>query len=181
MMNTLEVDQLVDLCRRKNEAAQMEIYHRFHLAMFHTAKRIVKNPVDAEDVMHDAFLTAFEKLHQYKGENKFGGWLKQITVRKALSYFEKNKRLVTADVDENVPADGATMDSSNTHQIQCLQAALDQLNPRYRNALILLYMEGFDYEELSQILHLSYGTCRTLVSRAKEQLKKKMTAYEIQL
>lgn len=180
-MKTLGVDELIDLCKRKDEAAQMEIYQRFHLAMFHTALRIVNHSVDAEDIMHDAFLAAFEKLHQYRGENKFGGWLKQITVRKAINFYEKNKPLVTSDFDEEIPSEETPFPQAENSQIKQLQMALNQLIPRYRNVLILMYMEGYDYEELSEILDLSYGNCRTLVSRAKEQLKQKMTAHEIQL
>ena len=64
-------------------------------------------------------------------------------------------------------------------QIKQLQEGLNQLKSRYRNVLILMHFEGYDYEEISHILQLSYGNCRTLVSRAKDQLKQKMMTYEI--
>ena len=64
-------------------------------------------------------------------------------------------------------------------QIEQLQQALNQLKTRYRNVLILMYFEGYDYEEISDILNLNYGNCRTLVSRAKEQLKQKMITNDV--
>jgi len=91
----LEIDQLIQLCKKKDEPAQMEVYNRYHLAMYHSALRIVQNRVDDEDVMQESFLTAFEKLEQYKGGNKFGGWLKQITLRKALHFCEQRNKQKT--------------------------------------------------------------------------------------
>ena len=67
----------------------------------------------------------------------------------------------------------------NKAQIEQLQQALKQLKVRYHNVLILMYFEGYDYEEISDILNLSYGNCRTLVSRAKDQLKQKMMTNEV--
>ena len=87
----MSIDQLLPLCKAKDERAQLEVYQRYHLAMYHSALRIVRNPVDAEDLMHEGFLTAFEKLEQYKGENKFGGWLKQIVLRKAFNLVKQKK------------------------------------------------------------------------------------------
>ena len=175
----MEIDQLVQLCIKKDESAQMEVYKRYHLAMYHSAIRIVKNPVDAEDVMHESFLTAFEKLSQYKGESKFGGWLKQITLRKALQFCEKRNisKTSTYEEDKYFAKEEATQ-SEKDKESQQLQKALNELRPRYRNALVLMYFEGYDYEELSNILKISYGNCRTLISRAKEQLKQKIVANE---
>lgn len=86
MVQNMSIDQLLPLCKEQDERAQLEVYQRYHLAMYHSALRIVRNPVDAEDLMHEGFLTAFEKLDQYKGDNKFGGWLKQIVLRKAFNF-----------------------------------------------------------------------------------------------
>ncbi len=176
----MEIDSLIQLCLKKDESAQMEVYRRYHLAMYHSAIRIVKNPVDAEDVMHESFLTAFEKLSQYKGGGKFGGWLKQITLRKALQYCEKRNKLKMSLLNEGhlYEVDNNALRETDAQSIQ-LKRALDELNPRYRNALVLMYFEGLDYKELSNLLKLSYGNCRTLVSRAKEQLKQKIVANEI--
>ena len=74
--------------------------------------------------------------------------------------------------------EGETNDNEKSQTIE-LHKALNELIPRYRNALMLMYFEGYDYEELSNILQLSYGNCRTLISRAKEQLKQKIEVNEL--
>lgn len=177
-MNNKTIDELIELCKTKNERAQMEVYRRYHLAMYHSALRIVQQPVDAEDVMHDGFLTAFEKLEQYKGNNKFGGWLKQITLRKALNFCEMRNKANKTTLNEDVLATETPTENEDGQAKKRLEAAMNQLNPRYRNALILMYYEGYDYEEIGSILKMSYGNCRTLISRAKEQLKQKINAHE---
>lgn len=176
----MSIDQLLPLCKAKDERAQLEVYQRYHLAMYHSALRIVRNPVDAEDLMHEGFLTAFEKLEQYKGENKFGGWLKQIVLRKAFNLVKQKEKTAHYNINEAVLAETTVEKTEeNKAQIVQLQQALNQLKIRYRNVLILMYFEGYDYEEISDILNLSYGNCRTLVSRAKDQLKQKMMTNEV--
>lgn len=180
MVQNMSIDQLLPLCKEQDERAQLEVYQRYHLAMYHSALRIVRNPVDAEDLMHEGFLTAFEKLDQYKGENKFGGWLKQIVLRKAFNFVKQKEKTIRYNINEAVlPTTTEEKTEDDKVQIKRLQQALNQLKDRYRNVLILMYFEGYDYEEISSILNLSYGNCRTLVSRAKDQLKQKMMSNEV--
>lgn len=180
MIEQLSIDELLLRCQKKDQRAQMEVYQRYHKAMYHSALRIVQNPVDAEDIMHDGFLTAFEKINQYKGENKFGGWLKQITVRKALNHLQTKEKyrwsvLEEEKTEEPSEWEEALDDDHSAH----LEEALNQLKSRYRTALVLMYLEGYDYDELSEILSLSYGSCRTLISRAKAQLKQYLIQNEV--
>ena len=180
MVQKMSIDQLLPLCKEQDERAQLEVYQRYHLAMYHSALRIVRNPVEAEDLMQEGFLTAFEKLDQYKGGNKFGGWLKQIVLRKAFNLAKQKEKTSHYSINEVIlPETTTEKPEENKAQIEQLQQALNQLKTRYRNVLILMYFEGYDYEEISDILNLNYGNCRTLVSRAKEQLKQKMITNDV--
>ena len=167
MIQKMEIDELIQLCKYKDEQAQMEVYRRYHKAMYHSALRIVQDRVDAEDVMQDGFLTAFEKLDQYKGDNKFGGWLKQITLRKALHFLEKEqktKRFLTHH--KNQLTENSLLEEEQNPRLKLLKRALDDMKPRYRHVIVLMYFEGLDYTEISTVLKISYGNCRTLISRA---------------
>ncbi len=179
MIQNTHIDQLLLLCKEKDERAQLEVYQRYHLAMYHSALRIVQNPVDAEDIMQEGFITALDKLDQYKGNNKFGGWLKQIVIRKALRFVQIQQNTPHYSLNEyQLPTGINENDDTKEIQLQQLQQGLNQLKSRYRNVLVLLYFEGYDYEEISSILNISYGNCRTLVSRAKDQLKQKIKMNE---
>jgi len=169
-----KVDELLELCRHNHVQAQMEVYKRYHQAMFVTALKIVHNKMDAEDIMQEGFLIAFNRIDQYKGENNFGGWLKQIILRKSIQHQrDQKKELKLVEKLKTHTHDEPYGEVNNPIHKQLLNA-LNDLNPRYKNALSLMYLEGYDYEELTEILQLSYGSCRTLISRAKEQLKLKI-------
>lgn len=180
MVQKMSIDQLLPLCKEQDERAQLEVYQRYHLAMYHSALRIVRNPVEAEDLMQEGFLTAFEKLDQYKGGNKFGGWLKQIVLRKAFNLAKQKEKKSHYSINEVIlPETTTEKTEEDKAQIVQLQQALNQLKTRYRHVLILMYFEGYDYEEISDIFNLNYDNCRTLVSRAKEQLKQKMITNDV--
>jgi RNA polymerase sigma-70 factor (ECF subfamily) len=66
------------MCKRGEQAAQLEVYNRYYKAMYNTAIRIVKDQAEAQDVMQESFLNAFTKLDSFKGEATFGSWLKEL-------------------------------------------------------------------------------------------------------
>ena len=158
----------------------MEVYERYHQAMFATALKIVHNKMDAEDIMQESFLIAFNRIDQYKGENNFGGWLKKIIIRKSIQHHRDQKRELKLVEELKTQTHDEPFNETKIPSHKELLKALDNLNPRYKNALSLMYLEGYDYEELTEVLQLNYGSCRTLISRAKEQLKLKMKGFVFQ-
>ncbi len=182
-MKNKSIDELLNLCKKNNTQAQIEIYDRYHKAMFISALKIVHNKMDAEDIMQDSFLTAFNKLEQYRGDNNFGGWLKKIVIRKSIeNYKNKMKEIkLKQDVKIDLFVENSENSDYESENHRDLILALNTLNPRYRNALSLMYLEGYDYDELMEILDLNYGSCRTLISRAKEQLKQKMNKPTVRI
>ncbi len=150
--------------------------------MFNTALRIVKDSHWAEDIMQEAFLKAFTKLDSFKGEVTFGAWLKKIVVNQTLDNYKKINRNAMDSLDDilyKVEDDGykeeAKLDFTNM-KVQQVMAALQSLKENYRIALTLLYIEGYDHEEISEIMAITPGNCRTTISRAKESLLKKLNA-----
>ena len=150
--------------------------------MFNTALRIVKDSHWAEDIMQEAFLKAFTKLDSFKGEVTFGAWLKKIVVNHTLDNYKKiNKNAMDSlddilyKVEDDSYKDEAKLDFTNM-KVQQVMAALQSLKENYRIALTLLYIEGFDQEEISEIMAITPGNCRTTISRAKESLLKKLNA-----
>lgn len=175
----LNIEQLVDRCRSNDQNAQLEIYNRYYKAMYNTAFRIIKNTAEAEDLMQEAFLTAFTKLHMLEDDKTFGAWLKKIVVNACItaSRQRKNKNEISLDHVYYHTEDviGVVEEETTTNsKIRPVLNALHQLKESYSTALTLHLIEGYDYEEMCQILDISYANCRTLISRAKESLRKKM-------
>lgn len=171
---------LLAQCKKGNSKAQMQLYRQFSGAMYNTAFRILGNADDAEDALQEGFITAFDKLEEVQEEEKFPGWIKTIVLRKALTHLERKKKTIPLHTEMQLQkAEEESQKEEISTQKTFLWNSLQQLKPNHKNILILLYYEGMDYEEISEIMGLSYSNCRTLASRAKEHLKKivKNTAH----
>ncbi len=163
------------------QSAQMEIYNRYYKAMYNTAYRIVKDPAEAEDVMQESFLSAFTKMHTFKGDVTFGAWLKRIVINNSIYHYKKQQKNRTADLDDIMykveDNDGVASDQNGYTELkaQKVMETMKSLKDNYRVSLTLHLIEGYDYEEISEIMNISYANCRTTISRAKESLRKKLT------
>ncbi|WP_297795146.1 RNA polymerase sigma factor [uncultured Eudoraea sp.] len=177
--NKVHTEALLQLCLEGKQSAQMEIYNRYYKAMYNTAFRIVKDSAEAEDVMQESFLNAFTKLHTFKGEVTFGAWLKRIVINKSIYHYRKQKKKNEVGLDDILykveDNDGIAEDHESTERMaQKVLETMKQLKDNYRISLTLHLIEGYDYEEVSSIMDISYANCRTTISRAKESLRKKM-------
>ena len=184
---TLTIDyteELVARCRRGDQRAQLEIYNKYNKAMYNTAIRIVNDSAEAEDVMQEAFIKAFSKLHTFEGKSTFGAWLKRITVNLSINAFNKKSKFEEIsyhdqfknEADDN---EGIILNEEETNlQVQKILKAMGELKDSYRLILNLHLIEGYDYDEICTILDISPANCRTSVSRAKESLRDKLMKNE---
>lgn len=156
--------------RRK---AQYELYQRYYKAMYNTALRIVNNTSEAEDIMQNSFLDAFSKLGTWTGTGTFGSWLKRIVVNNALDAVRayKDFRSLTEEEPEIIP-DTSNDDAHDETQarVEEIRNAMNQLGKEDRIILSLFLFEGYDHEEISGILNISYNATRTRYSRARQKL-----------
>lgn len=145
--------------------------------MYNAAHRILKDSFEAEDIMQEAFLTAFTKLAMYKGEVAFGAWLKRIVINKSLTQLKKNNRYqeVKMEVLSNKEIEEESIDYRGLSSKLVLNT-LQSLKDNYRVVLTLNLIEGYDYDEIAQILNYSNENVRTTVSRAKKKLKQALLA-----
>lgn len=140
--------------------------------MYNTAIRILKDSFEAEDVMQEAFLTAFTKLELYKGEVTFGVWLKRIVINKSINQLRKKNRYEMAKME--IVLDNEIEEESfetNKFHPKMILNEIQNLKENYRIILTLHLIEGFDYEEIQQILNCTNENVRTIILRAKNKLK----------
>jgi RNA polymerase sigma-70 factor (ECF subfamily) len=167
------------LCKSGNQSAQLEVYNRYSKAMYNTAIRIVKDSFRAEDVMQESFLTAFTKLNTLEDLKLFGAWLKRIVVNNSIANYNKKLRQNEVPLETvmyKVEDDNVSDESNyNNEKVKQIMKAMKTLKPNYSLGLTLHLIEGYDYEEICDIMNISYANCRTLISRAKESLRKKLT------
>ena len=173
------IKQLIELCKQDNQHAQMEVYNRYYKAMYNTAYRILKDSYEAEDVMQDSFLTAFTKLDNLKDVSTFGAWLKRIVINNSIYNFNKNNKYKDVPLDDVLykveDLSGIEEDYEFT-KLKAMQVidAMKSLKDNYRIGLTLHLIEGYDYEEICDIMNISNANCRTMISRAKDSLRQKL-------
>jgi RNA polymerase sigma-70 factor (ECF subfamily) len=177
---TAETDQLLALCKEGNRNAQFEVYKRYYKPMYNIALRIVKDGHWAEDIMQEAFLKAFTKLDSFKGEVTFGAWLKRIVINHSLDNYKKLSKEPVCELEpilykvEDESEYANTAIDFTTLKAEQVKIAISSLKESYRIILTLLYIEGYDQEEICEILKINAGNCRTTISRARESLLKKL-------
>jgi RNA polymerase sigma-70 factor (ECF subfamily) len=173
-------DELVVRCRKGEQRAQVEIYNKYYKAMFNTALRIVNDTAEAEDVMQEAFIKAFSKLHTFEGKSTFGAWLKKIVVNLSINSFNKKSKFEQVSYNDqfkNELSEDAGVDleeNKANSQVQKVLRAMKGLKENYRIMLSLHLIEGYDYDEICKILEITPANCRTTISRAKESLRTKL-------
>jgi len=164
---------LIDACRHGNAKAQFEIYKLYYKAMYNSCLRIVNNTQEAEDVMQEAFLSAFDKINSYKGEVSFGAWLKRIVVNRALDFLKKNK-IDSLPLDEKInqliTEEETYVDVEIENNVAEIKKAIEKLPSGYRIVLSLYLIEAYDHEEIGEILNISASTSRSQYNRAKKKL-----------
>lgn len=170
--NNQHINQLLERCKKSDQNAQMQVYKGYYKAMYNVAFRILRDEFEAEDIMQEAFLTAFTKLNTFKAEVTFGAWLKRIVINKSLTQLKKNNRYeeVKMDVIPNYEIVEETIDYSSLKANQVVDK-INSLKQNYQLVLTLNLIEGYDYEEIAQIMEYTNENVRTTISRAKKKLK----------
>jgi RNA polymerase sigma factor (sigma-70 family) len=169
---------LIERCKKRDKAAQFAIYKQYYKAMYNTAFRIVNDSFEAEDIMQESFLAAFTKLHTFSETVTFGAWLKRIVINNSITALKKKNKLETVPIDKvlikEVEEESPNYSDLNVKEIL---AKMNELKNNYKVTLTLHLIEGYDYEEIAQILEISYENSRTTISRAKKKLRQ-LLSYE---
>ena len=151
----------------------MQVYKLYYKAMYNTALRILNDSGAAEDIMQESFLEAFRSIDAYREEASFGSWLRKIVVHKSIDELRKSKDMVSMDEMDIELAD--QIDEEDFMQILSIKVeeirkAIHRLPDSYRIILSLYLLEGYDHEEIAQVLDISNNLSRTRYSRARKKL-----------
>jgi len=164
---------LVAECKQGSKKACYELYRLYSKAMLNVAFRIVGNIGDAEDVLQEAFLDAFNRVKDFRQETTFGLWLKQIVVHRSINLLRKRKMDLVELGDDQL--DHIANEEDDDHEelllkVAHVKEAMNKLPEGYRLVISLYLLEGYDHEEIGQILNISENTSRTQFLRAKRKL-----------
>lgn len=164
---------IVEKAMDKNPLAQKQLYQLYGKAMFNICCRMMSHRSDAEDMLQEAFVEAFNKLHTFRFESTFGAWLKRITVNKCIN--ELKRRKVALEYSDQTSQydredEGVTMGDDFSPDAERIKHAMALLPDGYRVVFSLYLLEGYDHEEISSILGISESTSKTQLMRAKKKI-----------
>lgn len=166
-------DDLVEKCKQGSSLSFKELYLQYAKAMFNTCLRIINNVADAEDIVQESFIDAFRNIDGFNYQSTFGAWIKRIVINKSINHL-RNKKLKLVDISQTNINEQDNEEGVNEEEIQFkvseIKAAVRRLPDGYRTVFTLSAFEGYDYEEISEILKISESTVRTQYHRAKKQL-----------
>ena len=181
---------LVAQARQGDTAAFNELTERYHRNIFRLAQNITQNREDAEDVLQETFLKAYEHLPDFHGDSKFYTWIVRIGVNEALMKLRKRKWDKTVWLDEPVDTgedsiareiavweDNPEQRYAKEELHEILDKAVNGLAPPYRTVFVLRDMEGLSTEETAEALELSVPAVKSRLLRARLQLRDKLTAF----
>lgn len=181
---------LVQAAREGDINAFEQLVKRYDRNVFRIANHITQNREDAEDVVQDAFLKAYQKLDQFQGNSKFYTWLVRIAVNEALMRLRKRKASKTVSIDEDVETDEGFVPrevtdwSPNPEQLykqaelgDILEKAIQGLPSGFRTVFVLRDVEGLSTEETADALGLSIPAVKSRLLRARLQLRERLSRH----
>lgn len=175
-LSDISENTLIDMCRKGDRNAQMELYYRYYRAMYNTSLRILGRSDDAEDAMQEAFIKAFRRLTEFEGRSGLGLWLKRIVINTSIDKLRKRRKLMEAELsEESTPEEEdetSVSDKDEDIEIQAeqIRKAILQLPEGYRIVVSLYLLEGYDHEEIGKILGISNSTARSQFARGRKKL-----------
>jgi RNA polymerase sigma-70 factor (ECF subfamily) len=171
--------RLIAECLKGDPAAFGELVRRYQDRLYNAIYRMVGGAEDAQDVVQEAFLSAYQSLDGFKGQSEFFTWLYRIAFNTAVSL--KRKQRVALSIDggrEGIvePPDASEFSQPGhaleaAEQEQRIQRALNRLSPEHRAVLIMKDMEGQKYETMAEVLQVPIGTIRSRLHRARVELR----------
>lgn len=169
-------DELIRGCLRDDNSCQKEIFHRFAGRMLGVCNRYARNSADAEDILQDAFIKVFDKIYQFKFEGSFEGWIRRIVVNTALKKYSLRryeKEVVGYEINDR--NESSMEPSAYAHLTE--KELLDLINglpDGYRLIFNLYVIEGYQHDEIADMLGIQSGTSRSQLVKARNMLQKQI-------
>ena len=171
---------LVEDCKLGKRQAQFELYRLYSRAMYNICLRMVKNELDAEDLLQNSFVDVFTKLGTFRFQSSVGAWIKRIVVNNCINFLKKRK-LQIEELNDQIAEHPVTNESNDRSPltVESVNQALYKLPDGYRVVFSLYCLEGYDHKEIAEILEISEATSKSQYSRAKKKLRELMSNGQV--
>ena len=169
---------LVEDCKKGKRKAQLKLYNKYCDGMLCIAMRYLNQQDMAEDAVQEAFIKAFKNIKHYDGESTFGAWLKRIVINQSIDYYRQLK--YHEDIEnhalEVAEEQNQTWEVEEHISTDDIKTCIEKLPEKYATILKLYLMEGYDHEEIGEILNIKANNSRIQLHRGKKLLKEQLKA-----
>jgi RNA polymerase sigma factor (sigma-70 family) len=163
--------RIIERCKEGDRLAYKELYDLYSRAMFNTSMRIVNNREEAEDILQESFVKAFQRLHQYSAKVSFGSWLRRIVINHSIDRVKKrNDFLLSLQEDHHDIEEDSQSEYTELYTVEIIRQCISSLPDGYRTILTLYLFENYTHKEIATILCISEGTSKSQYMRAKQKL-----------
>ncbi|MCK5443613.1 MAG: RNA polymerase sigma factor [Maribacter sp.] len=175
----MTIDQLIKSCIKKDRKAQEALYDLYKNKLFPVCLKYCHSHTEAEDHLHDAFIEIFDKIKNYKGKGSFEGWMKRITINKAIDKYKKNMVFsLDAKKSEALSTDITIEEKDLPISWEALMVLIQELPNQYRIIFNLYELDGYRHKEIASLLKISESTSKSNLHRAKSILKQKILSQK---
>lgn len=165
-------EELIKGCMKREPSAQKLLYDQYSSKMYGLCYRYVKDSMEAEDILITAFTKVFDKIHQFKSEGSFEGWIRRIVVNEALTYLRRNRAMYLETDLEQADREPDYDALSDQLEIEDLLRIIKELPTGYRIVFNLYAIDGYSHKEIAEQLGISENTSKSQLSRARTYLQK---------
>jgi RNA polymerase sigma-70 factor (ECF subfamily) len=172
-LNSVEIpnQELLDACVRGEQKAQMRFYEKYYRLIYGTCLRIVHDVHLAEDMMQESFMKVFSSLKEFDTSRPLIPWMKKITIHQCIDHLKKRRIELFLDEEIEVVDEVEPINASDLPGLESIKKAIGMLSGGYQMILSLHLLEGYDHEEIGQILGIQSSTSRSQYLRAKRKLQ----------
>jgi len=165
--------ELIGRCRDGDIKAQYSLYKLFVKGLYSVVMRYMNNKMDADEIVQDTFITAFQKIDAFKGDGHFSQWLRRIAINNCITILRKRK-MYFEDIDEVQASSELSEEVEESLDPAIVHEAIKELPDRTRIVLNLYALEGYKHQEIADMLGITESTSKTQYRRAKQILMKKL-------
>ena len=176
----MSLERLIKNCIKHDAEAQSQLYKQYASKLFSLCLKYSKNYAEAEDNLHDAFITVFSKIDQYNNKGSFEGWLKRIAINTSLQRYRKDVGVYDIVNEGNIEDVSVDINDEDV-SIDFLLKIIQELPDRYRLVFNLYVLDGYSHVEISELINISTGTSKSNLARARLILKDKIEDYKANL
>lgn len=170
----MEPERVAQLVRQNDNDSRQALFEAYYRRTYAVAYNILRRRENAEDITQDAFIKAFQNLHQLQDEAKFGAWLAVIASNLARNYLKREKKIFLTDDLSVIEVDRPSQNTEETVlrslEIERVRKAIRTLPPEQYQVVILQYYHDLKVDEIAAMLKIRSGTVKSRLFRARQKL-----------